>query len=170
MPGDMPSVLVAPRSVPVVASPVRRSQPTGPCKLFVDLVLEDGTPGATIRVLALRNHFAHSITVRVRDRFGAWSDVVRDTTLMSDPHYEDDAKTVCVFLMPGDGVSLEPQGIFRIYVSNPSPRWGDDVRVTHVEVYEHGNPDTILADTKKRVQQSIREARGGENLTNTSLR
>ena len=63
----MSSRRVAPREVTVVASQLRRSQPSGPCVRFVDLALPRGAPPAVVRFLAFRNHYAHAVTVRARD-------------------------------------------------------------------------------------------------------
>jgi len=154
---------VVPRAVRVAASPLQRSQPTGPCKVYVDLVLEEGIGvGAVIKVLAFKNHFAQYVTVRVRDRHGAWSDVLRDQQLMQNPHYEDDARLTCVLEMP-DGVWLEPKGAIRLYFSNPSPRWADVGNVEHVAVYDAGDVDDIELEVTRRALRALRVTRVGED-------
>ena len=168
----MSSRRVAPREATVVASPQRRSQPSGPCKRFVDLFLPRGAPPAVVRFLAFRNHYAHAVTVRARDAHGAWRDVLRDTRLMADPHYEDDATQIVVLELPGEGVSLDGQSAsscVRVYFSNPSPRWACvEVGASHFTAYESVEPEFALAELTRRVRRAIREARryggaGGES-------
>ena len=168
----MSSRRVAPREATVVASPQRRSQPSGPCKRFVDLFLPRGAPPAVVRFLAFRNHYAHAVTVRARDANGVWRDVLRDTRLMADPHYEDDATQIVVLELPGEGVSLDGQSAsscVRVYFSNPSPRWACvEVGASHFTAYESVEPEFALAELTRRVRRAIREARryggaGGES-------
>lgn len=160
----MSSRRIAPCEVTVVASPLRRSQPSGPCKRFVDLVPPRGAPPAVVRFLAFRNHYAHAVTVRARDANGVWRDVLRDTRLMADPHYEVDATQIAVLELPGEGVSLDGQSTsaLRVYFSNPSPRWARvEVGASHFAAYELGHPELVLAELTRRVQRAIREARAG---------
>jgi hypothetical protein len=160
----MSSSRVAPREATVVASPQRRSQPSGPCKRFVDLFLPRGAPPAVVRFLAFRNHYAHAVTVRARDAHGTWRDVLRDTRLMADPHYEDDATQIAVLELPNEGVSLDgrDESAVRVYFSNPSPRWAHvEVGASHFAAYESGDPEVMLAELTRRVQRAIREARAG---------
>ena len=160
----MSSRRIAPCEVTVVASPLRRSQPSGPCKRFVDLVPPRGAPPAVVRFLAFRNHYAHAVTVRARDANGVWRDVLRDTRLMADPHYEVDATQIAVLELPGEGVSLDGQSTsaLRVYFSNPSPRWAHvEVGASHFAAYELGHPELVLAELTRRVQRAIREARAG---------
>ena len=168
----MSSRRVAPREATVVASQLRRSQPSGPCMRFVDLALPRGAPPAVVRFLAFRNHYAHAVTVRARDAHGAWRDVLRDTRLMADPHYEDDATQIVVLELPGEGVSLDGQSAsscVRVYFSNPSPRWARvEVGASHFTAYESVEPEFALAELTRRVRGAIREARryggaGGES-------
>ena len=168
----MSSRRVAPREATVVASQLRRSQPSGPCVRFVDLALPRGAPPAVVRFLAFRNHYAHAVTVRARDAHGAWRDVLRDTRLMADPHYEDDATQIVVLELPGEGVSLDGQSsssCVRVYFSNPSPRWARvEVGASHFTAYESVEPEFALAELTRRVRGAIREARryggaGGES-------
>ena len=168
----MSSRRVAPREATVVASQLRRSQPSGPCVPFVDLALPRGAPPAVVRFLAFRNHYAHAVTVRARDAHGAWRDVLRDTRLMADPHYEDDATQIVVLELPGEGVSLDGQSAsscVRVYFSNPSPRWARvEVGASHFTAYESVEPEFALAELTRRVRGAIREARryggaGGES-------
>ena len=167
----MSSRRVAPREATVVASPQRRSQPSGPCKRFVDLFLPRGAPPAVVRFLAFRNHYAHAVTVRARDANGVWRDVLRDTRLMADPHYEVDATQIAVLELPGEGVSLDGQSTsaLRVYFSNPSPRWARvEVGASHFTAYESVEPEFALAELTRRVRGAIREARryggaGGES-------
>ena len=166
----MSSRRIAPCEVTVVASPLRRSQPSGPCKRFVDLVPPRGAPPAVVRFLAFRNHYAHAVTVRARDANGVWRDVLRDTRLMADPHYEVDATQIAVLELPGEGVSLDGQSTsaLRVYFSNPSPRWARvEVGASHFTAYESVEPEFALAELTRRVRRAIREARrygsaGGE--------
>jgi len=160
----MSSSRVAPREATVVASPQRRSQPSGPCKRFVDLFLPRGAPPAVVRFLAFRNHYAHAVTIRARDAHGTWRDVLRDTRLMADPHYEDDATQIAVLELPNEGVSLDgrDESAVRVYFSNPSPRWAHvEVGASHFAAYESGDPEVMLAELTRRVQRAIREARAG---------
>ena len=160
----MSSRRVAPREVTVVASQLRRSQPSGPCVRFVDLALPRGAPPAVVRFLAFRNHYAHAVTVRARDANGVWRDVLRDTRLMADPHYEVDATQIAVLELPGEGVSLDgrDESAVRVYFSNPSPRWAHvEVGASHFAAYESGDPEVMLAELTRRVQRAIREARAG---------
>ena len=168
----MSSRRVAPREVTVVASQLRRSQPSGPCVRFVDLALPRGAPPAVVQFLAFRNHYAYAVTVRARDAHGAWRDVLRDTRLMADPHYEDDATQIVVLELPGEGVSLDGQSAsscVRVYFSNPSPRWARvEVGASHFTAYESVEPEFALAELTRRVRRAIREARryggaGGES-------
>ena len=160
----MSSRRVAPREATVVPSPQRRSQPSGPGKRFVDLLLPRGAPPAVVRFLAFRNHYAHAVTVRARDAHGTWRDVLRDTRLMADPHYEDDATQIAVLELPNEGVSLDgrDESAVRVYFSNPSPRWAHvEVGASHFAAYESGDPELMLAELTRRVQRAIREARAG---------
>lgn len=168
----MSSRRVAPREVTVVASQLRRSQPSGPCVRFVDLALPRGAPPAVVQFLAFRNHYAYAVTVRARDAHGAWRDVLRDTRLMADPHYEDDATQIVVLELAGEGVSLDGQSAsscVRVYFSNPSPRWARvEVGASHFTAYESVEPEFALAELTRRVRRAIREARryggaGGES-------
>ena len=168
----MSSRRVAPREGTVVASQLRRSQPSGPCVRFVDLALPRGAPPAVVQFLAFRNHYAYAVTVRARDAHGAWRDVLRDTRLMADPHYEDDATQIVVLELPGEGVSLDGQSAsscVRVYFSNPSPRWARvEVGASHFTAYESVEPEFALAELTRRVRRAIREARrygsaGGES-------
>ena len=160
----MSSRRIAPCEVTVVASPLRRSQPDGPCKRFVDLAPPRGAPPAVVRFLAFRNHYAHAVTVRARDADGIWRDVLRDTRLMANPHYEDDATQIAVLELPSEGVSLDGQSAsaLRVYFSNPSPRWARvEVGASHFAAYESGHPEMVLAELTRRVRRAIREARAG---------
>jgi hypothetical protein len=130
----------------------------------VDLFLPRGAPPAVVRFLAFRNHYAHAVTVRARDAHGTWRDVLRDTRLMADPHYEDDATQIAVLELPNEGVSLDgrDESAVRVYFSNPSPRWAHvEVGASHFAAYESGDPEVMLAELTRRVQRAIREARAG---------
>ena len=135
---------------------------------FVDLRL-DGPGPEVVRVLAFRNHYAAFVTVKARvaasaGRDGArdpprWIEVLPETRVMADPHFEDDACAVVAIPLPGPGVTMDRASRLRVYFSQPSPTWATvDVALRDVAAFAAGDLSRIHISEPTRLQTLSRMA------------
>jgi len=170
--GRAPPASAPARPVRVVSSAVARTAPSGPSRRFVDLRL-DGPGPEVVRVLAFRNHYAAFVTVKARvaasaGRDGArdpprWIEVLPETRVMADPHFEDDACAVVAIPLPGPGVTMDRASRLRVYFSQPSPTWATvDVALRDVAAFAAGD----LASVRAHVRAHVRARARGDDAPN----
>ena len=115
-----------------------------------------------VRVLAFRNHYAAFVTVKARvaasaGRDGArdpprWIEVLPETRVMADPHFEDDACAVVAIPLPGPGVTMDRASRLRVYFSQPSPTWATvDVALRDVAAFAAGDLASVRAHVRAHV-------------------
>jgi hypothetical protein len=152
-----------PTPVRLTVADVASSLPTKPCVDFVDARVNDA-PGP-VRFVAFRNHYASSVTVKVKlatkvpvktpagtlQNAGEsrWVTALRDVRAMEDCHHEDDAQALNALELPRvspDGIALNGIVAIRVYASNPSPRWATErVRVKRLVAFRDGTERSVRA-------------------------
>ena len=152
-----------PTPVRLTVADVASSLPTKPCVDFVDARVNDA-PGP-VRFVAFRNHYASSVTVKVKlatkvpvktpagtlQNAGEsrWVTALRDVRAMENCHHEDDAQALNALELPRvspDGIALNGIVAIRVYASNPSPRWATErVRVKRLVAFRDGTERSVRA-------------------------